>query len=78
MVILQALILLLVGVAGTSVVLIRKPLCQLIMMSFYGLLLGLMFFAFMAPDVAFSQIVVGTVAMPLLVLLAITKVRRNE
>jgi energy-converting hydrogenase B subunit D len=78
MVILQALILLLVGVAGTSVVLTRKPLAQLIMMSFYGLLLGLMFFAFMAPDVAFSQIVVGTVAMPLLVLLAITKVRRNE
>ena len=78
MVILQALILVLVGVAGTSVVLTRKPLCQLIMMSFYGLLLGLMFFAFMAPDVAFSQIVVGAVAMPLLVLLAITKVRRNE
>lgn len=78
MVILQALILVLVGVAGTSVVLIRKPLAQLIMMSFYGLLLGLMFFAFMAPDVAFSQIVVGAVAMPLLVLLALTKVRRNE
>ena len=78
MVILQALILVLVGVAGTSVVLTRKPLAQLIMMSFYGLLLGLMFFAFMAPDVAFSQIVVGAVAMPLLVLLALTKVRRNE
>ena len=78
MVILQALILVLVGVAGTSVVLTRKPLAQLIMMSFYGVLLGLMFFAFRAPDVAFSQIVVGSVAMPLLVLLALTKVRRNE
>lgn len=78
MLILQTLILLLIGVAGTSVVLTREPLKQIIMMSFYGLLLALMFLVFQAPDVAFSQIVVGAVAMPLLVLLAITKVRRNE
>jgi len=78
MIILQGLILALIGVAGTAVVLTRKPLAQIIVMSFYGLLLGLMFFAFQAPDVAFSQIVVGAVAMPLLFLLALTKVRRNE
>lgn len=78
MAILQILVLMLVGVAGTGVVLTRKPLLQVIVMSFYGFLLALMFFIFQAPDVAFSQIVVGTVAMPLLVLLALTKVRSTE
>ena len=78
MAILQIMILVLVGAAGTGVVLTRKPLAQVIVMSFYGFLLALMFFSFQAPDVAFSQIAVGTVAMPLLVLLALTKVRRTE
>lgn len=78
MVILQAMILVLVGVAGTAVALTRKTLDQVLVMSFFGLLLALMFFIFRAPDVAFSQIVVGAVAMPLLVLLALTKVQRNE
>ena len=78
MITLQAIILVLVGVAGTGVVLTREPLSQAIMMSFYGILLALMFFVFQAPDVALSQIVAGTVAMPLLFLLAVTKARRNE
>jgi energy-converting hydrogenase B subunit D len=78
MTILQVMVLALVGIAGTGVVLTRKPMAQIIVMSFYGFLLALMFLAYQAPDVAFSQIVVGTVAMPLLVLLALTKVRRNE
>jgi energy-converting hydrogenase B subunit D len=78
MVIVQVMILALVGIGGTGVVLTRKPLAQAIVMSFYGVLLTLMFFVFQAPDVAFSQIVAGTVAMPLLVLLAVTKARRNE
>jgi energy-converting hydrogenase B subunit D len=78
MAILQAMILVLVGVAGTAVALTRRTLDQVLVMSFYGLLLALMFFIFRAPDVAFSQIVVGAVAMPLLVLLALTKVRGKE
>jgi uncharacterized MnhB-related membrane protein len=36
-----------------------------------------MFFIFQAPDVALSQIVIGAVALPLMVLLALAKVRRN-
>lgn len=78
MVVLQSIVLLLVGVAGTGVVLTREPLRQVVVLSFYGLLLALMFLLFQAPDVAFSQIVVGAVAMPLLVLLAVTKVRRGK
>ena len=35
-------------------------------------------FIFQAPDVAFSQIVVGAVALPLMVLLALAKIRNRE
>jgi uncharacterized MnhB-related membrane protein len=38
----------------------------------------LMFFIFQAPDVALSQIVIGAVALPLMILLALTKIRRHE
>src|SRR5919109_698362 len=74
----QATILILVGVAGTGVVLTRNPAAQAIAISFYGLLLALMFFVFQAPDVALSQIVVGAVALPLMIMLALAKVRRER
>jgi energy-converting hydrogenase B subunit D len=76
MIVLQATILVLVGLAGAAVVLTRKPLEQAIVVSFYGILLGLMFFIFQAPDVALSQITVGAVALPLMILLALTKIRK--
>jgi uncharacterized MnhB-related membrane protein len=65
----------LVAAAGTAVVLTRDPLNQAIVASFYGLILGIMFFVYQAPDVALSQIVVGAVALPLMILLALAKVR---
>jgi energy-converting hydrogenase B subunit D len=43
--------------------------------TFYGLILGIMFFVYQAPDVALSQITVGAVALPLMILLALAKVR---
>ena len=46
-------------------------------MSFYGLLLGMMFLIFQAPDVALSQIVVGAIALPLMILLALARVRKQ-
>ena len=78
MIVLPAAILIFVAVAGTAVVLTRNPLSQVIGLTFYGLLLALMFFIFQAPDVAFSQIVVGAVALPLMVLLALAKIRNRE
>ena len=78
MIVLHTAILIFVAVAGTAVVLTRNPLSQVIGLTFYGLLLALMFFIFQAPDVAFSQIVVGAVALPLMVLLALAKIRNRE
>lgn len=73
--VLQALILLLVALGGTGVVLTREPLAQAISVSFFGLLLSLAFLVFQAPDVSLSAIVVGALALPLMVLLALAKVR---
>jgi energy-converting hydrogenase B subunit D len=72
---LQVVALLLVAAGGTAVVLNRNPLPQAIVASFYGLLLGILFTLFQAPDVALSQIVVGAVALPLMILLALAKTR---
>jgi uncharacterized MnhB-related membrane protein len=75
--ILRSAVLIFVAAAGTAVVLTHNPLSQAILVSFYGLLLGIMFFLFQAPDVALSQIVVGAVALPLMILLALARVRKQ-
>ncbi len=77
MALLQVLILVLVAAGGTGVVLSRDPVAQAVSMSFYGLLLALMFLLFQAPDVALSQLVVGTVALPLMILLTLAKARKD-
>ena len=43
--------------------------------SFHAMVLAVLFFVFQAPDVALSQIVVGSAVLPLMILLAIAKVR---
>jgi uncharacterized MnhB-related membrane protein len=75
---LQVVILVLVAGAATAVVLIRVPVRQTIALSAYGLLLALMFLAFQAPDVTLSELTVGAVALPLLLLLTLAKVRKRE
>jgi energy-converting hydrogenase B subunit D len=75
---LQAVLLVLMGIVGTTVVLARDPLRQAIVNSVYGLVGVLLFVVFQAPDVALSELVVGTVAMPLVLLVAILKVRRKD
>jgi energy-converting hydrogenase B subunit D len=60
------------------VVLARDPLRHAMVTSIYGLVLGILFFLFQAPDVALSQTVVGAVALPMMILLALAKVRGGE
>jgi uncharacterized MnhB-related membrane protein len=73
---LQLLLFVLLALAGMQVVRTREPVAQTISIGFYGLILALLFFLHQAPDVALSQIVVGAVALPLMVLLALAKVAR--
>jgi len=68
-------LLLLVAVTGFGVVRTRDVTSQVIALSFYGILMALVFFFFQAPDVALSQITVGAVALPLMVMLAISRMR---
>jgi energy-converting hydrogenase B subunit D len=65
-------------VCATGVVLARDPLRQAMVASIYGLVLGILFFVLQAPDVALSQDVVGAVALPMMILLALAKVRGGE
>ena len=77
MIILQIAILVMVAFSGTAVVLTQDPARQLIGVSFFGLVLSVMFMLFQAPDVALSQIVIGTIGLPLMVLLALAKMNRD-
>ncbi len=76
--VIQAVMLLLVAFGALGVVLTRDPLRQTLAVSLYGLLLALLFFALQAPDVALSSLVIGAVALPLMILLALAKVRSQE
>ncbi len=70
-----AFLMLLVAVSGFAVVRTRDVTAQVLALGFYGLLMALTFFFFQAPDVALSQIVVGAVALPLMVMLAISRMK---
>lgn len=78
MIYLQMTILALVVAGGTIVALNREVAGQPVTVSLFGLILSLMFMVFQAPDVALSEIVVGAVGLPLMILLAIAKLRRDE
>jgi energy-converting hydrogenase B subunit D len=75
---LQVTLLVLVAAGATAVVLTRDPVRQVVSVSIYGLLLAVLFMAFQAPDVTLSELTVGAVALPLLLLLTLAKVRKQE
>jgi energy-converting hydrogenase B subunit D len=66
-------LLLLVAISGFLLVRERDVTSQTISLSFYGLLMAFMFFFFRAPDGALSQITVGALALPLMVMLALSR-----
>ena len=67
-----------VALGGTAVVLARDPARQALVASVYGLALAVLFLAFQAPDVALSQIVVGAVGLPAMIIYALRKIIRRE
>lgn len=64
--------LVLAALAGTLVVLSRDPKRQIYALCANGLVLALLFFALQAPDVALSEIAIGTLVTPLLFLVTLT------
>jgi energy-converting hydrogenase B subunit D len=67
-----------VALTGTATVLVRDPPRQLVVAGFFGLALAVLFFVFGAPDVALSQIVVGTVVVPVMALLTLVRMAEHE
>ena len=72
---LQIAAIVLVGVAGTAVVLARDPLRQAFVNGVLGLALVILFVIFQAPDVALSMAVVSGVGVPFIVLVALAKIK---
>ena len=75
---LQVTVLVLVAVGAVGVVLVRTPVRQVVALSIYGLMLALLFLVFQAPDVTLSELTVGAVALPILLLLTLAKVRERD
>jgi energy-converting hydrogenase B subunit D len=76
--VLEAVAFLLVGAVGTAVVLARDVRRQVLVNGVFGLALTLLFVILQAPDVALSVLVVGTVAYPLVLLVAISVIRKDD
>ncbi len=72
-----ALALVWVAASGTAVVFTRDPLPQAFVTGFFGLSLATLYLAMQAGDVALSQLVVGAVALPFVVLLSLAKVGKR-
>ena len=77
MMILGAGLLVLIAISALVIVRTDDVTNQILALSFYGLLFALLFFLFQAPDVALSQITVGAIALPLMVMLAITRMKHR-
>lgn len=78
MTILQATCLVVVALLGTLVVFTRDPLRQAAVTGIFGLGLAALFLVVQAPDVALSQIAIGAIVVPVLVLLAMAKIREHD
>ena len=72
------LLFLLAAATGTGVVLSRDAAAAGLAMAANGLVLALLFMALQAPDVAFSELAVGTAALPLLFLVALASIRMDQ
>jgi energy-converting hydrogenase B subunit D len=75
--VLVGVLLLATAVTGTAVALTRDPTRQALVLSAYGLVLGVLMVTLQAPDVALAQIGIGTAVVPLLVILTVAKVDRE-
>ena len=69
---------LLTAASGAGVALSRTPRQQVLAMAVNGMVLALLFMALQAPDVAFAEVAVGTVALPLLFLVVLASIKMDR
>jgi uncharacterized MnhB-related membrane protein len=75
---LLAVLLILAAISGAGVVFTRDPRRQVLATAANGLVLTLLFMGLQAPDVAFSELAVGTLAVPLLFLVVLASIRMDR
>ena len=73
-----ALIFIVVAIGGAGVAFTRDPLRQIVVFGAFGTALTVAFFILQAPDVALSELAVGTVLIPAIALIAIVKTTRAQ
>ncbi|PZG95930.1 hypothetical protein C1I97_26810 [Streptomyces sp. NTH33] len=69
--------LLFVAATATAAVANRDPTRQALVLAVLGTALAVLFTVLQAPDVGLSQLAVGSVLTPLLIMLSVRKVRRR-
>jgi len=74
----QAIALAMTAVVATVVVLAREPKRQIFCFMLYGLVLTLLFAALQAPDVALSELAVGSIAIPFAVLATLVRIENGR
>ena len=78
MAVLQGVALVLVAILATVVVLVKEPKRQIFLYSIYGLMMTIVLVLLQAPDVALSELAVGTVAVPFAVLATLVRMEHGE
>jgi uncharacterized MnhB-related membrane protein len=76
--VLIAIALTVVALAGTAVVVGVSPERQAVSLSVFGTTLVVLFVILQAPDVALSELGVGTAVVPLMVMLTIRTMRKDR
>jgi uncharacterized MnhB-related membrane protein len=76
--VLQGVALVLAALVATAVVLVREPKRQAIVYMIFGLVLAMLFALLQAPDVALSEMAVGSVAIPFAILLTLVHIAHGR
>lgn len=78
MAILQGCALVLVAVVATLTVLVRDPKRQVFLYMMYGLVMTIVLALLQAPDVALSELAVGSVAIPFGILATLVRIEHGK
>jgi uncharacterized MnhB-related membrane protein len=70
--------LVLAALIATAVVLVREPKRQVIVYMIFGLVLATLFALLQAPDVALSEIAVGSVAVPFAIIATLVRIEHGR
>jgi energy-converting hydrogenase B subunit D len=73
----QAVALIVTAVVATVVVVTREPKRQIFCYMLYGFALTLLFVVLQAPDVALSELAVGSVAIPFAILATLVRIEHG-